>query len=77
MSGQAEIRTITQAERAEFCALRRYAFRTWSADAPTDTEIDWIVPDEGSILDTVPSMVSTIHTASGAVAMSAGPCPIG
>ena len=36
--------------------------------------LDWIVPDEGSMLDTVPSSVSTIQMASGAVAMSAGPC---
>lgn len=42
----AEIRTITQAERAEFCALRRYAFQTWTADPPAEREIDWIVPED-------------------------------
>ncbi len=47
MAGDAaEIRTITQAERAEFCALRRYAFRTWTADPPTEAEIEWVVPDD-------------------------------
>ena len=39
--------------------------------------LDRIVPDEGSMLDTVPSRASTIQTASRAVAMSARPCPIG
>ncbi len=53
MSGEGEIRTITDAERADFCALRRYSFQNWSADPPAEREMDWVVPEDtlGFFLD--------------------------